>query len=634
MNEITPNDVVIASGKLRHCYNNEHIANLKYWAFTANLAPMYHRANKLKNKYFLAEQVLQFVHEVLKGRFLHWKDTGSAGLIVLSRIEAKKKVVERFKMSLRRRTTMTTSQVTVPTESATETTPRTKRSKKLTAVKVEAEVEAMKTGPSAIERALRLAESFESEIRKRNEYANHGNNSYNLHGKTFISSSKKDRKILSTQRKEGIQLPSTLTIDEKRNRRKQRSEVRNQYRPKIVRVRRDNKRRTLVRFIKKKEWKPKMDRLYFKNVHYRNVKPISDFIYNNCEFIIYSQSQWEEKQETLKKVCEPIIKVCKTNQKQNCNEDLQWQKYDYNKEYLIGAPGFKLCSGNTLVCVKDRSQNYAIKYVYMPLEYNSCHRKAISTSMTELANSVFEIKDGKTVVTQSARFARGMTEINIRGGKKASSGRLVMTGSHNLIPNSVHKMHGIANSRPAVYNFNNRNHDKALIAKWISVSDSISEFEKKHIPAYAKRRRLLREKHDPKGRFRISDKTEALSVSLTTDYAITGHDDNGLTSETIGFVNRNGPLPTNHSWNFVAGGCVHTLPGNVGGASVVFIDADKVFHGTLPTSNTEVTYNHGNLGSALVTKKELIDSLKRQDRRVRERNDRTKEFMTARCVFR
>jgi hypothetical protein len=163
-------------------------------------------------------------------------------------------------------------------------------------------------------------------------------------------------------------------------------------------------------------------------------------------------------------------------------------------------------------------------------------------------------------------------------------------------------MEGITNSTPAVYNFNNRNHDKALIAEWISVSDSISQFEKKHISAYAKKRQLLREKHDPKGRFQISDKTEALlSVSLTTDYTITGHKDNGLTSETIGFVNRNGALPTNHSWNFVAGGCVHMLPGIEGGASVVFIDADKVFHGILPTSNNKVTYNHGYLGSALVT---------------------------------
>jgi hypothetical protein len=72
-------------------------------------------------------------------------------------------------------------------------------------------------------------------------------------------------------KKKGIQLPSSLTIDEKRERRKRQSEFRNKYRPLIVRVRRENKRRTLARFIKKKDLKPKMDRLYFKNVLYRNV---------------------------------------------------------------------------------------------------------------------------------------------------------------------------------------------------------------------------------------------------------------------------------------------------------------------------------------------------------------------------
>jgi hypothetical protein len=75
------------------------------------------------------------------------------------------------------------------------------------------------------------------------------------------------------------------------------------------------------------------------------------------------------------------------------------------------------------------------------------------------------------------------------------------------------------------------------------------------------------------------------------------------------------------------------LPGIEGGASVVFIDADNVFHGTLPTSNTEVTYNHGNIGSALVTKNNLIESLKRKERRLRGKDDCTKEYMIARCVF-
>jgi hypothetical protein len=151
INDITPNDVVIASGKLRH-------------------------------------QVLQFVHQDLKGHFLHWKDTGSDKLIVLSRVEAKKKVVERFKMSLRKRAAMSTSQVTV----AAGMTTRTKLSKQLRAVKVEAEAEVKKIEPTAIERALRLAESFESETKKRKQYANQGNESYNIHGNTFLHMPKKD----------------------------------------------------------------------------------------------------------------------------------------------------------------------------------------------------------------------------------------------------------------------------------------------------------------------------------------------------------------------------------------------------------------------------------------------------------
>jgi hypothetical protein len=170
--DITPNDVVIASGKLQHCYDNNHLANLKYWAYTANLAPLYHRANKLKEKYFFAEQVLQFVHSDLKGRFLHWKDTGSDKLIVLSRVEAKKKVVERFKMSLRKRasTAMSASKVTVAAGMTTRTTKRTKQYQQLRSVKVEAEAEAeaKKVEPTAIERALCLAKSFESEIKKEN----------------------------------------------------------------------------------------------------------------------------------------------------------------------------------------------------------------------------------------------------------------------------------------------------------------------------------------------------------------------------------------------------------------------------------------------------------------------------------
>jgi hypothetical protein len=163
--------------------------------------------------------------------------------------------------------------------------------------------------------------------------------------------------------------------------------------------------------------------------------------------------------------------------------------------------------------------------------------------------------------------------------------------------------------------------------------DSITNCEKEHMPAHANRRKLLRKKYDPNDRFRISENTDAFAVSMTSDYAITAHDDCGLTSETIGFVNRNGPLPGNHSWNFGAGGCLHPLPDAKGKASVMFIDSDAVLHGTLPTSKTEATYNHGNIGAALVTKKEMINSIKRKNQRFRDKDDPTKEYMIARNIF-
>jgi hypothetical protein len=625
INDVTPNDVVIASQRLRHCYTNEHLSNLKYWAFTANLAPSYRGVNTLKEKYYFADKVLHFVYHKLKGRFLHWKDTRSDKLIVLSPVQARKKVVERFKMSLRKRTKKKTT--TALSKSAATTTKRANSTTQLSAVTVEAEAESLKKEQTSEERALLIVESLESEIKKREATSNQGNESYKARGNTFIT------KFRSKQNRERIQVLPTLTTDEKRERRKKRTEVRKMCRPIIKKVRRDNTSRTFVRFIKKIKFKPKKDRLYFKDVHYRNIESISDFVYNNCEFIIYSKSEWNKKENALKEVCKPIVKAYNSKQNQNYKKKIQWQKYDYNKEYLIGTHGFKLCSGETLVCVKDRLQNYAIKYIYLPIRYNSCHLEEISTSMTELANSVFENKDGISTVRPSAGSTRGMTVINTRGGKKVSSGTLVMSGSHNFIPGASHKVHGITNSTPAVYNFRGKHDDTTLIEKFISVCDSITLFEKKHLPAYAYRRRLLRKNYDPNGRYRISDVTDAFSVSLTSDYAITGHDDNGLTSETIGFVNRNGPLPINHSWNFVAGGCVHTLPDVEGGAAAVFIAADSVFHGTLPTSNTEDTYSHGNLGAALVTKTDMIDSCKRQKQRLQGKEDGTMEFMTARYVF-
>ena len=86
----------------------------------------------------------------------------------------------------------------------------------------------------------------------------------------------------------------------------------------------------------------------------------------------------------------------------------------------------------------------------------------------------------------------------------------------------------------------------------------------------------------------------------------------GRALETVAFLNRNGPLPAGHRWLFAVGGHVHPLPTVAGEAAMFFIKGEGVGHGTLPTSSTEPSCKtHGNIGSALVTKRSMIQSLDR-----------------------
>ena len=75
--------------------------------------------------------------------------------------------------------------------------------------------------------------------------------------------------------------------------------------------------------------------------------------------------------------------------------------------------------------------------------------------------------------------------------------------------------------------------------------------------------------------------------------------------ELIRFLNVKGPLPEGHTWQFVIDDCLLELPAEKMGAVRVGLPGQGVFHGTLPTSNTEDTYQHGHFGSALITKRSV-----------------------------
>ena len=136
------------------------------------------------------------------------------------------------------------------------------------------------------------------------------------------------------------------------------------------------------------------------------------------------------------------------------------------------------------------------------------------------------------------------------------------------------------------------------------------------IPAYAAHRDALARGTDPMQEHRFSKNTSGFAFSLTSSFVVSPHDDSGVACETIAFTNRNGKrLPEGHEWSFVVGCHIHPLPNKIGSSVVLFVKGHGLFHGTLPTSSVEDTLLHGNHGSALVTKKQMVNALRTQAKR-------------------
>jgi hypothetical protein len=153
--------------------------------------------------------------------------------------------------------------------------------------------------------------------------------------------------------------------------------------------------------------------------------------------------------------------------------------------------------------------------------------------------------------------------------------------------------------------------------------------EKIVTPAAAQLRKELAQKYDGHRQHRIADACDGFSLSVTASYVVGPHDDSGLANEFILFANRHGALPDGHAWLFAVGGCILELPMEKGGGVHVSLPGSGVYHGTLPTSSTGPTYQHGNLGSALVTKISFINACIAQQ----ERDETTPDSFTASRVY-
>lgn len=214
---------------------------------------------------------------------------------------------------------------------------------------------------------------------------------------------------------------------------------------------------------------------------------------------------------------------------------------------------------------------------------------------------------------------RGETRISERGCK-AMDGTMLMYGSHKRRSAGANEeVEGCARVWPARYNPSGTSNapTDAAMAPVHAHASALTELEATLLPAAGEARRVLADKHDPAAAFRVVQGDAAstgFALSLTSGYVVAPHDDSGLTLEAIGFAYPSQtPLPEGHAWGFAVAGCIHPLPTKPGDFVFVAVCGSGVAHGTLPTSSTEShCANHPGVGSALVSKRELVEVLQQQ----------------------
>eukprot|EP00927_Polykrikos_kofoidii_P039894 TRINITY_DN34187_c0_g1_i1.p1 TRINITY_DN34187_c0_g1~~TRINITY_DN34187_c0_g1_i1.p1 ORF type:complete len:372 (+),score=17.20 TRINITY_DN34187_c0_g1_i1:161-1276(+) len=339
---------------------------------------------------------------------------------------------------------------------------------------------------------------------------------------------------------------------------------------------------------------------------------VSREVFEMCTLTIISHEEFAANEELLKAVAKSIPEAGFA--------EVEWHKTRWTEKHLVEQCGYRRSGDSTILAVADGTGRYAIKYVYVSMDTES-------KPMRELSSYVFDDQGCVRDEVNPDGGLCGQSLVVRRGNKAMNHGStMMMYGSWDCWDWSGATAKQV--TQPRVYNPNGRL-DKTLNSLLKTHADHLTRCERQMIPSYAAHRDRIAASVDRHRAHRISEHTTAFSVSLTSSYVISPHNDSGMACETIGFINRNGAMPDGHEWLFAIGGHVHPLPDQMGKSVILFIKGQGVYHGTLPTSSTEPTALHGNHGSALVTKKRIVDGLMRQA----ERHETTPSELTAATVF-
>lgn len=288
-----------------------------------------------------------------------------------------------------------------------------------------------------------------------------------------------------------------------------------------------------------------------------------------------------------------------------------WEHTQWTSRNLL-ANGFELVDRNTICAVDDGEGRAFIVCIYT--------RGVNATTLTDFADYVLNTRGAVH------KHVAGQSIVHKRGSKK-QDGHMLMYGTHNLFGiNATHE--GLSpHWQPAAY-LPSGERDELLYTKLRTLAAHMSALEKSFTPIVADVRRRLFDHMDPKKRHRITDGCNGPALSITIGYVVGPHDDSGVSNEAILFTNRDGPMPAGHAWLFAIAGTIFVLP-NVRSEAVHITIAPEIYHGTLPTSSVLPHLVHGNVASALVTRKDLAMSFAKQARR----GDETPTRLTASHIY-
>ena len=298
----------------------------------------------------------------------------------------------------------------------------------------------------------------------------------------------------------------------------------------------------------------------------------------------------------------------------NDEGEIAWQESLYTGDKLLAA-GFRYLDTPTITCLRHEAVGdvqrewFQVLHVYDPdtAERAPEHAPQSAAAMATLCGARFE-GEGK-LKAPSNIMGESVTK---QPGAKAMDGTMLVYGSHvqrRPLPETYMPFPG---NWPSRYAPGGSQEDEIMS----HVSDhcgALSELEAELVPGAAARRRSIAAEVDPDARWRVVEgdaDCPAFLMSLTQSYCVGPHNDSGVALEGIAFTwESDEELPDGHEWRFVVAGCIHPLPRQRRQQCFVGVQGQGVYHGTLPTSDSEPHMAHSGCGSALVSKEKLVNLL-------------------------